>query len=161
MSEGPSRRDVGCLLGSGLLGSAAIACGPQPPPEVNRTWVSSVDELANGDSVDFEFPTGHDAFVVKLGEPAEGGLGPDADIVAFHKACPHMGCPIVPDSESLGQGELGPCVCHFSRFDLRMSGRQIEGRASQRLVRVTLELEEGELYATAVEGIPFGEAPLL
>ena len=59
----------------------------------------------------------------------------------------------------LGKGEFGPCVCHFSRFDLRMSGRQIEGRATQRLVRVNLELEGGELYATGIEGVPFGEAP--
>ncbi len=161
MSGAPTRRELGQLLGAGLLGGAAAACGQEPEEETSdgRTLVASLKELGDGDSIDFEYPEGHAAFVAKLGVSAEGGLGPDADIVAFHKACPHMGCPIFPDADTLGKGEFGPCVCHFSRFDLRMSGRQIEGRATQRLVRVNLELEGGELYATGIEGVPFGEAP--
>ncbi len=159
MRNPPSRRDTGRIIGAGLPGGVAAACGkPEQLPDT-RTLVIAANKLRDGQSTDFEFPEGHQAFVAKLGVSAEGGLGSDADIVAFHKACPHMGCPLMPDTDALGRGELGPCACHHSRFDLRMSGRQIVGRATQRLVRVTLELDGGELFATGVEGIPFGEAP--
>ena len=154
MSDSISRRDLGRLIGPALAG-AAVACTPETS---TRFWVTSLGEVEAG-TVTFEYPPGHQAFILKLGQSAEGGLGADADIVAFHSACPHMGCPLSPAGDSLSAGELGPCGCHQSRFDMRLGGRQIEGRATQGLVRVLLEIEDGEIYATGVEGTPFGEAP--
>ena len=34
------------------------------------------------------------------------------------------------------------------------------GRATQRLVRVILELDRDEVYAVSIEGVPYGEAPV-
>ena len=155
MSQPLSRRDLGRFLGPALLATTG-ACAPQAS---TRTWVASVSSLEGGQSIRFEYPSGHDAFVVRLEVSAEGGAGEDAAIVAFHQACPHMGCPLSPTAESATTGELGPCGCHQSRFDMRSSGRQIEGRATQGLVRVILEVEDGEIYALGIEGTPFGEAP--
>ena len=154
MSQSLSRRDLGRLLGPALAG-AAVACSPEVS---TRFWVTSLAEVEAG-SVTFEYPPGHKACVVKLGQSAEGGVGADADIVVVHHESPHMGCPLSPGGDSLTKGELGPCGCHQSRFDLRGSGRQIEGRASQGLVQVLLQIEDGEIYATEIEGTPFGEAP--
>ena len=124
-----------------------------------RTLVVALDELEDGVSRTFHYPPQHSAFIVKLGQPAEGGIGPDADIVAFHLACPHMGCPLgVTDAEALSNGVLGPCGCHQSTFDLRFGGRQIYGRASQNLVRVLLEYDFVNIFAVGIEGVPFGEA---
>jgi arsenite oxidase small subunit len=130
----------------------------EPPPRVR---VASLGELDGGGLVDFAYPEArHQAFAVKLGVAAEGGVGPDRDVVAFHRACPHMGCLLtVVDA---GAGTLGPCACHFSLFDLKRGGAQVYGRATQNLVRVLLEVrdEGGEsiVYASGLEGLPYGEA---
>lgn len=123
-----------------------------------RELVVAIDRLEDGVALLFRYPPAHPAFIVKLGQPAEGGVGPDGDIVAFHTACPHMGCPLaVTDMSGILEGRLGPCGCHQSTFDLRFSGRQIYGRASQNLVRVVLEADSAYVYAIGIEGTPFGE----
>jgi len=70
-----------------------------------------------------------------------------------------MGCPLpLHDKRLLGAGELGPCACHRSTFDMRYKGRQLFGRATQNLVRVQLEMRGNYVYAIGIEGRPFGEA---
>ena len=146
-------------FGRGAIGGTVVAavsttgCGEVQAP------IASLSSLKVGESVPFMYPDSHPAFLVKLGAVAEGGIGPDADIVAFHTACPHMGCPLpVGNAEAITRGELGPCACHQSTFDLRAHGRQIYGRASQNLVRVLLEIQGDDIYAVGIEGLPFGEA---
>jgi arsenite oxidase small subunit len=120
--------------------------------------VGSVSGLTVGEPVAFEYPTGHAAILLKVEKPAELGSGGGADLVAYHVACPHMGCPIpATDTENLSKGILGPCPCHESTFDMCARGRQIYGRATQNLVRVLLEVQGDDVYATGVEGLPFGE----
>ncbi len=149
-----SRRDL--LTGTALFGTVpALASGCAD----EREHIVAEDALEEGVALIFQYPPQHEAFIVKLGRPAEGGVGPDGDIVAFHTACPHMGCPINPAGpEQLGTGVFGPCRCHQSTFDLKTSGRQIYGRATQNLVRVLIESDLGEIYAVGIEGLPFGEA---
>lgn len=142
---------VAAALGLPLVAKAASAD--------SGLRIASMSELAVGIGVAFTYPNPHAAILVRLAGPAEHGVGPEQDIVAYHVACPHMGCPLVSlDAEALGRGEFGPCVCHESTFDLAHHGRQIYGRASQDLVRVVLEVRGDDVYAVGIVGLPFGEA---
>ena len=139
--------------------SAALACEEGPPPEaVSRYAVRAVvplREVLGGTPAYFSYPAAHHAaMVVKLGRPVAGGVGPDGDIVAYHLACPHMGCPLT--EVDVAAGTLGPCNCHLSLFDLH-SGRQLHGRATQDLVRVQLELDGDTLCAVGLVGLPYGD----
>ncbi len=59
-----------------------------------RLRVSSLAELRVDQPVAFSYPKGvpfGDAMLVKLGQRAGGGVGPEQDIVAFNTWCTHMG----------------------------------------------------------------------
>ena len=173
-SEQKSLDDSGAHLSSRrgfaqLAGGVALASGlvlsrrAKAVSTRNRTkqtevalWIAEADELEVGRIVEFEYPESHAAFLVVLEGAAEGGVGKDENIVAFHRACPHMGCPLVSlDSE---KAQLGPCGCHRSLFDLRNGGAQIYGMATQRLPQIALEVRGKDLFATGVRGLPYGEA---
>ena len=51
---------------------------------------------------------------------------------------------------------LGPCPCHYSRFDLAKGGIVILGQATQSLPQVTLESEYREIFATGITGLVYG-----
>ncbi len=148
------------FIGAALAGVAGVALGceegppPDPPPLPDDRILPSA--LAAG-PVDFTYPTPrHAAFALKLGRPVEGGVGPDGDVVAFHRACPHMGCPLTRVDHA--KATLGPCACHRSLFDLSRGGAQIYGRATQGLVKVLLEEQaDGSFCAVGIEGLPYGE----
>ncbi|HKT22235.1 MAG TPA: twin-arginine translocation signal domain-containing protein, partial [Nitrososphaerales archaeon] len=58
-----------------------------------RVKVSSVSELSTGKVVIFNYPLDNEPnILVKLGQQASGGVGPDGDIVAFSQVCQHLGC---------------------------------------------------------------------
>lgn len=121
-----------------------------------RQRVASLSQLKQGEPVDFEYPLqGQQNFLVKLGEPAQGGVGPDSDIVAFSSICTHMGCPLTgqyKDEHKI----LGPCPCHFTTFDLRHNGMVVLGQATQNLPQITLAIEDDAVYATGTMGLIYG-----
>lgn len=94
-------------------------------------------------------------FAVALKHPAEHGVGPDQNIVAYSALCPHKGCPIdgVVKPET---AMAGPCPCHFSCFDLSQAGLQIQGQSTEDLAQVILDVKEGELFAVGVRGLIYG-----
>jgi hypothetical protein len=49
--------------------------------------------------------------LIKLGERAYGGVGPDGDIVAYSSLCTHMDCPVSYSKKRF------LCACHYSLFD--------------------------------------------
>ncbi len=118
--------------------------------------VGSISLLAEGDLSDFRYPLEEQFnFLVKLGVPANGGVGPSGDIVAFSYVCSHMGCPL----QGLYNREhkmLGPCPCHYSRFDLSKGGILILGQATQSLPQIVLETRGDDIYATGVTGLVYG-----
>ena len=136
-----------------LIGSGASQVTITYP----RVRVGGIDELVNGRPVDFNYPLQeHSSFLVKLGSPARLGVGPHQDIVAFSYLCSHMGCPM----NGLYKAEhnmLGPCPCHYSRFDLAKSGIVVLGQATQSLPQVTLEAENREIFATGITGLVYGQ----
>jgi arsenite oxidase small subunit len=121
-----------------------------------RQRIGSLSALKQGQPLDFEFPLqGQPNFLVKLGEPAKGGVGPDGDIVAFSYLCAHMGCPLIgqyKDEHKI----LGPCTCHFTTYDLRNNGMVVLGQATQSLAQISLAVEDDDVYATGVIGLVYG-----
>lgn len=145
------------LVKLGIVSSTGIlaACGTNEG-DFGSQWVAELEDLLDGDVVDFEYPEGHAAFAVRLAVPGRDGVGPRGDVVAFHRACPHQGCPLTEIDATAGK--VGPCACHLSEFDLMSGGSQLTGRASTPLVQVLLEVREHDVFAVGIRGVPFGEA---
>lgn len=121
-----------------------------------RVRVASVSELEVGQPVSFEYPlVGQTAALVKLGKPAQFGLGADQDIVAFSTKCTHMGWPLdgTFDPQTC---VFGPCPGHFSTFDAAVGGQVVLGQATQRLPQLMLALEDDAVYAEGVVGLVYG-----
>jgi arsenite oxidase small subunit len=150
-----SRRGLVKLCVVGTATAALPACNTDGDDD-GGVQIAALADLLSGDVVEFEYPAGHAAFAVRIGMPGRDGVGPDEDIVAFHRACPHQGCALVEIDTSVAR--LGPCGCHLSEFDLAGGGVQLTGRASVPLPQVVLEVRGKHVYAVGLRGIPFGEA---
>jgi arsenite oxidase small subunit len=140
-----------------------VGCGEDGEPDVvslsyTRTRLAALDDLSPGEPFTFAYPgEGQSNFLLKLGAPAVGGVGPDEDIVAFSYLCTHMGCPLIGvynDEHKI----MGPCPCHFTTFDLRQNGMVVLGQATQNLPQIALDIEDGDVYATGVAGLFYGSA---
>ena len=122
-------------------------------PEV---MIGKISKLSEGQPVDFRYPLeAQTNLMVKLGVPANGGVGPSGDIVAFSYLCSHMGCPLT-GLYNKEHKMLGPCPCHYSRFDLAKGGLLILGQATQSLPQILLETRGDDIYATGVTGLVYG-----
>jgi len=124
--------------------------------EYPRMRVASLDEVGE-EPTTFQYPLEEQTnFVVKLGERANGGVGPDDDIVAYTYACSHMGCSL-EGTYKKDHAMLGSCPCHLSRFDLTNYGMVVDGVATQSLPMVVLDIDENDdVYATGVLGLLYG-----
>lgn len=131
------------------------------PTGFPRVKVSSVDELSTGKVVIFSYPLDDEPnILVKLGQKAEGGVGPDGDIVAFSQICQHLGCiwGYVPPGGSpsanpsfVAPGPVGYCPCHGSIYDLTESGKVIGGPSPRPEPQVKLEADSsGDIYAVGM-----------
>lgn len=121
-----------------------------------RVKVATLSGLSDGDVVDFKYPTEQSPVsLVKLGRRADGGIGPDEDVVAFGTDCTHMGCPLA-GTFKVEHGILGPCGCHFTTFDLGRRGSVVLGQATENLPQVLLDLDGDDIYAVGTLGILYG-----
>ncbi len=123
------------LLSSPVLAQAQF-------PRVKVANVNSLNGLLN-----FNYPLDNEPNVmVKLGQKAVGGVGPDGDIVAFSQQCTHAGCPYNVN------GSVGECDCHGSRFDLANGGKVLHGPAQIPEPQVMLEFDSstGDIFATGM-----------
>jgi len=120
--------------------------------------IAKLSDLKTGDVVPFNYPWEHAGsanFLVKLGAPAGGGIGPDKDIVAFNSFCTHQGGPLVGKFNT-DAGVAGPCPLHWTTFDLTRYGMVVSGHASLGLPQITLEVQGDDIIATGVMGLIFG-----
>lgn len=120
--------------------------------------VGTLSGLREGQPQQFRYPWDHpncESYLIKLGAPAGGGIGPDSDIVAFNTLCPHMGFPLLDQYKSEHQ-VLGPCPWHLSTYDLTRHGMIVAGHATEGLPQVLLEARGDDIYATGVMGLIFG-----
>jgi len=136
-----------------------IDCNPDDFEEIGcpDVEIAKLSDLVEGVPVDFDYPVeGLECFLVKLGDAAEGGVGPNQDVVAFSYICTHMGCSL-KGNYNHDHKLLGPCRCHFTTFSLRRNGGVILGQATQDLVRVELSIDGDNVIATGLSGVLYGE----
>ncbi|HVP22363.1 MAG TPA: arsenate reductase (azurin) small subunit [Conexivisphaerales archaeon] len=109
--------------------------------------VANVSQISANTPVAFSYPLADEPnMLVKIGQKAQGGVGPDGDIVAFSTICQHQGCTAgyvatAPSPEAV-------CPCHNSVFDLVHGGKVLSGPAPFALPQVMLEVDSsGDIYA--------------
>ncbi len=138
----------------GLDGEALAAQSARYP----RKLIGHLSDLVVKQPVNFDYPDDGDnttSILIRLGDRAGGGIGPDQDIVAFNSLCTHMGAYMggqyKPDDQA-----LGPCALHQTTFDLTRHGIVISGHATESLPQVLLELDADEIYAVGMIGLIYG-----
>lgn len=120
--------------------------------------IAKLSELAVDEPIDFNYPDDSiysESMLVKLGQEAGGGLGPDKDVVAFNYTCTHQGGPLQGTYQAADKA-LGPCPLHLTTFDLIRHGMFISGQAYQSLPQVLLELRGDDLFAVGMFGLIYG-----
>ena len=140
----------GTLL-PGVAGAVAGAAGkPASYPVVRIAEVAAIKVEV---PVPFTYPDENSpALLLRLRQPAEGGVGPDGSLVAFSQLCTHKGCPVAYRPER----RLFICPCHWSSFDPARSGQMVIGQGSHALPRIALRVEGGAVHAVGVDGLIYG-----
>lgn len=126
--------------------------------EYPRRRIGSLSELELGRAVLFNYPWEHanaQNTLIKLGQRAGGGIGPDEDVVAFNNFCTHQGAPMTGTFKA-DVGVAGPCPLHWTTFDLTKHGMVVSGHATMGLPQILLELDGDDIVATGVMGLVFG-----
>jgi arsenite oxidase small subunit len=130
--------------------------------EFPKVKISSLAELTTGTVVLFNYPLDNEPnLLIKLGTKAQGGVGPDSDIVAFSQICQHLGCQSIqyvqsgssPTCKSSYEaaGPIGYCCCHGSVYDFANGATVVGGPAPRPLPQVALEVDSsGDIYATGM-----------
>ncbi len=125
--------------------------------EYPRQLIGRLSQIGT-EPIAFNYPWEHPNaanFLLRLEEPAGGGVGPDQSVVAFNAFCTHQGGPLTGQFHT-GIGVAGPCPLHWTTFDLTRFGMVISGHATQGLPQIILETQGDEIYATGVRGLVFG-----
>lgn len=92
------------------------------------------------------------AVLLRLKQPAAGGVGPGNAIVAYSVLCTHKGCPVSYRAER----KLLICPCHWSSFDPAKAGQMVIGQGSQSLPQIALRLQGDTIQAIGVDGLIYG-----
>jgi arsenite oxidase small subunit len=112
-----------------------------------RVKVANLADLVVNSPVNFNYPLDNEPnALVKLGQNAKGGIGPNSDIVAFSLICQHHGCFYNVS------GTSGDCPCHGAVYNLVDGGSVTAGPAPRPVPQVLLELDDptGDIYATGM-----------
>jgi Rieske Fe-S protein len=119
---------------TGLLVLAQLR-GAEAPPAMA---IARVDEVAVGQTLVFHYPEGSPANILTRVD--------QETFVAYSQQCTHLLCPVIPEPE---HGVIH-CPCHEGYFDL-LTGRPIAGPPNRPLTRITLEIRDGQIFATGIE----------
>ena len=156
-----SRRDflkvamtMSAILAFGGIGTVLKAISNPAPPGATGSLTFPRIQIADktltvNKPVYFNYPLDNTPnFLVKLGQKAVGGVGPDQDIIAFSEICQHLGCDVAYQSKGQSGGPVGTCHCHGSVFDLLQSAKVIAGPSPRPLPQVLLEVDSsGNVFA--------------
>ena len=152
------------LRGSAFAAAGAAAATALPPAQARAQTAARVDfpsnrlanvsELRTNVPVDVAYPDDSaPGVLLKLGQPVEGGVGPDGDIVGFSTTCPHKGFPLIYNAERRTLN----CPGHYSVFDPEKGGLQVWGQATQNLPQYTLRIDDsGDIYAEGLDELLYG-----
>ena len=126
--------------------------------EYPRKRIASLKDVRAHQPIAFNYPEQgayYNSFLVQLDGEAAGGVGPDNSIVGFSGTCTHMGGPLSGRYHA-EHAVVGPCPLHLTTFDLRKHGMVVSGHGTDTLPQVKLEIDNGEIYATAMMGLIYG-----
>jgi len=126
-----------------------------------RVRVAQLSDLSVGQPVAFNYPLDNEPnILVKLGTKANGGVGPDGDVVAFSSICQHLGCiygfqntGTSPSCNSSYTADrpVGYCCCHGTVYDLVHGASVLSGPSPRPQPQVTLEVDDsGNIFATGM-----------
>lgn len=129
-----------------------------PFPQV---LVANISDLQVSTPISFNYPLEETPnILVKLGQKATGGVGPDGDIVAYSVVCQHLGCIFgfvakgdapACETDYIAAGPIGYCCCHGSVYDLTNGAKVTDGPAPRPVPQVTLSIDDsGDIYAVGM-----------
>ena len=160
-----SRRSILKVTGSGTLAASFVssdvvsaAAGPARLDEdvYPGLRIARLSSLREGHPVAFAYPLKQQPnLLVKIGERALRGVGPQQDVVAFSVLCTHMGGSL-RGAYRHREHAIGPCPFHFSTFDLRKGGIPVHASATQNLPQVVLRIDGDDVIAIGVVGLVYG-----
>jgi len=117
--------------------------------------IGTAGQIGAHGTMAFSYPdAASPCLAIKTGSAVPGGVGPEADIVAYSTMCTHMGCPLAYDAEN----KVFKCGCHFSMFDAEKEGQMICGQATEDLPRIALQYDSktGRVTAVGIDGLLYG-----
>jgi len=148
-----------------------------PPPQGGPlAWpnvkIANASDLDPASPLRFNYPlVDTPSILLKVGAPAENGIGPNSDIVAFSGICQHLGCfySALPaggspqcNSGFKAAAPQGYCCCHGGQYDFVHGGAVISGPPPRPVPQVILRYDDstGDIYAIGM-GAPtiFGHGP--
>jgi len=144
-----------------IANSAQGTTNPVGTGTFPRVRVAQLADLSVNQPVIFAYPLDNEPnILVKLGQKADGGVGPGGDLVAFSGVCQHLGCiygfqapgtsPACNASYSAA-GPVGYCCCHGSVFDFLNGAKVLSGPSPRPQPQVLLEVDDlGNVYATGM-----------
>ena len=159
-----SRREFLKFTGGVAAGAAALPTTAEAAPAADAgstvlpykaKMLGKAGSLGVDQVVTFSFPDASSpCALVKMGNPVQGGVGPNQDVVAYSTMCTHMGCPVAYDAAQ----KLFKCPCHFSMFDAEKGGQMICGQATENLPRVVLRYnaKDDTVTAVGIDGLLYG-----
>lgn len=155
-----NRRDFIKVSCTGIAGLVVAQRGGQSvaAPATQKSVYPIVDiaplsSIGRGAAILFSYPDERSpALLLRLNEPAAGGIGPNNEIVAYSTLCTHKGCPVNYKPER----KLFICPCHWSTFDPLKSGTLVIGQASEALPQINLRVLAGVVQAQGVSGLIYG-----
>jgi len=140
----------------------SASSGGTGTPGFPKYKVANISGLQLNNPIVFNYPLDDQPSVlVKIGQKAAGGVGPDADIVAFSIVCQHLGCVVgyqaqgaspACNSSYRAPGPVGYCCCHASIYDFTNGAKVLGGPTPRPLPQVTLQVDEstGDIYAVGM-----------
>ena len=126
-----------------------------------RVKIGNLSSLSVNQPVNFNYPLDDEPnLLVKIGQKAQGGVGPQGDIVAFSQVCQHLGCLYAYqapgsspqcDTSYKAPGPEGYCCCHGSIYDFANAAKVVGGPSPRSLPQVILEVDtNGDIFATGM-----------
>jgi arsenite oxidase small subunit len=141
---------------------ASLAGGQSTPAtSFPRFRITNISSLQVNQPIYFNYPLDNEPnILVKLGRSAQGGVGPNKDIVAFSQLCQHFGCPysFIPPTQSpscnpsyKASGPIGYCCCHGSEYDFLNGAKVLGGPAPRSVPQVILDVDSsGNIFAVGM-----------
>jgi arsenite oxidase small subunit len=144
---------LGVLATPGFAAAGVKLVGSRYP----TSRIARLIDVEDRKPIEFTYPNKETSnLLIKLGEPAGGGVGLHGDIVAFNTTCTHMGGPVGSETYKPVHNVLGPCPFHLTTFDLTRHGMVVSGHATESLPQIMLEVRRDDVFAVGVMGLIFG-----